>query len=58
MRKLVTDLLEIAGLILIAAALGVLAWRVTPSLGLAVGGAALIGASVLLTVTAPKRVAR
>jgi len=47
-RDLVTDLLEILGLVLLVAAGTVAAWRVTPSAGLAVGGVGLLGVSALL----------
>jgi hypothetical protein len=48
MRRIVTDLLEIVGLVLLDAAAAVEAWTVAPALGLATGGAGLVGVSALL----------
>ena len=49
MHEGITTLLELAGMLLLAAALAVLGWQVHPALGLAGGGGALITASALVT---------
>lgn len=48
MRKIVTDILEIVGLVLLVAAGAVEAWQVAPAVGLAAGGFGLLGTSALL----------
>jgi hypothetical protein len=48
MRGIVTDLLEILGLVLLVAAAGVWAWTVAPAAGLAACGVGLVAASALL----------
>lgn len=55
MRDLVTDLLEIVGLVLLVAAGGVWAWRVAPAAGLAAAGVGLIAVSAGLVKSARKR---
>jgi hypothetical protein len=47
-RVIVTDLLEVVGLVLLVAALAVWAWTLAPAAGLAVAGVGLVGVSAVL----------
>jgi hypothetical protein len=48
-RALVTDLLEVVGLVLLTASAGAWAWTLAPWAGLGASGAGLLGCSALLT---------
>lgn len=56
-REIVTDVLEIAGLLLLVAAGAVASWQVRPYLGFVAAGLGCVLASVVLVVStkAPKR---